>query len=49
MITETKAIDTIFMKLAKAVKGKEEIAIFCVMFSCPWAVPQVYSEMQPLF
>ena len=32
MITETKAIDTIFMKLAKAVKGKEEIAIFCVMF-----------------
>ena len=32
MITETKAIDTIFMKLAKAVKGREEIAIFCVMF-----------------
>lgn len=32
MITETKAIDTIFMKLAKSVKGKEEIAIFCAMF-----------------
>lgn len=31
MLAETKAIDTIFTKLAKAVEGREEIAIFCVM------------------
>ena len=31
MLAETKAIDTIFTRLAKAVKGKEEIAVFCVM------------------
>lgn len=31
MLAGTKAIDTIFTKLARAVKGKEEIAIFCVM------------------
>ncbi len=32
MMTETKAVNTTFSKLAGAVKGKEEIAIFCVMF-----------------
>lgn len=32
MMTETKAVNTTFSKLAKAVEGKEEIAIFCVMF-----------------
>ena len=31
MLAGTKAIDAIFTKLAAAVKGKEEIAIFCVM------------------
>lgn len=31
MLDSTKAIDTVFTKLAKAVKGREEIAIFCLM------------------
>lgn len=33
MVTETKATDTILMKLAEVVGGREEIATFCVMFS----------------
>lgn len=31
MLESTKAIDAVFSRLAKAVKGKEEIAVFCVM------------------
>ena len=31
MLNGTKAINNMFTKLAKAVKGREEIAIFCVM------------------
>lgn len=31
MLAETKAIDTMFTRLAKAVKGREEIAVLCVM------------------
>lgn len=31
MLAQTRAIDTIFTRLAKAVKGREELAVLCVM------------------
>ena len=50
MITETKAIDTIFMKLAKAVKGKEEIAIFlCYVFHVHGRCHRCIRKCNPCF